>query len=231
MRRVRLLLLLLLLPNVAHAETWIVFPVFAEHPPPRDPTLLRMSTELAQTISAQVSGSVRLAKREERELSCPTECPGEIASMLSVEHVVSMHLAPKFDQLAVILFEPRRPPLVRKITCAYENGAVSCDAKALGEVFEKQQEERPLDEKAVHAAFARLKKELLRCGDQRADVRASARFRVRPDGRVTDVRIDPPEVENQKPYDCMARIVESLRVPPFSGVRPAAFRLPLPKGN
>jgi hypothetical protein len=221
----------LLTPSAAHAETWVVFPIFAEHPPPRDPTLLRLSIELAKVIRENVTGDVRLAKREERDVSCPLECPGEIASMLTVDHVIAMHLKDTQDQLAVILYEPSRAPSIRRIDCTYRDGAVSCDSKRLAEVVQGWKHSPALDHKAVHAAFDALGKELDACGERPRGVDASVRFRVRPDGRVTDVRIDPQEVQDRKPFDCIARVVESLRVPPFEGPKPVAFRLPLAKGK
>jgi hypothetical protein len=229
---VRLVLLLsLLLPTAARAESWIVFPIFAEVPPPRDPTLMRMSRELLKVIRENVSGEVRLAKRDERQDSCPIGCPEEIASMLSVDHVVAMHLKETQDQLAVILYEPSREPEIRKVTCNYANGAVSCDSKALAEVMKGWKRGATLEEKAVHEAFEKLESRMIACGPQEKGVSASARFRVRPDGRVTDVRIDPIEVQDRKPYDCMARVLESLRVPPFTAQKPVAFQLPLPGGK
>jgi hypothetical protein len=221
----------MLAPSSARGESWIVFPIFSEHPPPRDPTLLRMSIDLARVISENVSGDVRLAKREERQESCPLRCPDEIASMLSADHVIAMHLKDSQDQLAVILYEPSREPQVRRISCTYGDGAVSCDAKELSEVIKGWRHDGQLDQKAVHAAYAGLATELLACGEQDKGVEASVLFRVRPDGRVTDVRIDPVSVQDRKPYDCMARVMESLRVPPFSAKKPIAFRLPLPKGK
>ncbi len=209
----------------------MVFPVVSDHPPPGDPTLLRLSVEMARTVSQNVSGEVRMAKREERDSACPLECPKEIASMLSVDHVVAMQLADTYDALAVILFERARAPEVRKIACTYGNGAVTCDAEQLAAVFKHENQDPPLDEKAVTTAFEGLKEALARCGDQTPGVNASVRFRVRPDGRVLDVRIEPQEVQDRPPYDCVARVVESLRVPPFSGDKPIAFHLPLPKGK
>jgi hypothetical protein len=227
---VRLFLLLSLLStNNAYAEGWVVFPIFAEQPPPMDPTLLRLSVELAKVISDQVGGDVRLAKREEREEHCPLECPAEIASMMTVDHVIAMHLKESQDQLAVILFEPSRAPEIRKIACTYQNGVVRCDAKQLAEVIKSWKHEAPLDEKAVHTAFGLLAGEMAACGPQEKGIDASVRFRIRPDGRATDVRIDPVEVQDRKPYDCIARVVESLRVPPFPGKKAISFRLSVPK--
>jgi hypothetical protein len=208
------------------AQTWVVFPAFSEHPPPNDPTMMRLTKEVRKVMRSTVDGKVRLAKIEERD-SCPGKCPSEIASMLSVEHVVSLHLSDGYDQLAILVHEPSHAPAIRKVACTYGNGLVSCDDKQVAEAFGKKR--GGLDDKAVKKAFESLRPKLLECGFQEPGIEASVRFRVRPDGRATDVRIDPERVQNQKPYDCMARVVESLRVPPFEGEKPVAFQLAIPK--
>lgn len=224
-------MLLLAVPGAAGAETWLVYPVRAEHPPPRDPTMLRMSVELARSISEVVTGHVRLAKRDERDQACPLSCPPEVAAIQEVDHVVELVLGDAMDELVVRVFRRRGDVLEGKVPCEYGGGAVACDAKRLQKMLGSQKGDAPLDAEAVKSGFAALRPKLLECGEPKPKVRAKVRFRVRPDGRVTDVRISPKKVQFDEPYACMARVVESLRVVPFAGERPVAFSMPLPKAR
>src|SRR5688572_30251236 len=116
--------------------------------------MLRLSVDLAKVITESVTGEVRLATREERQDSCPIECPPEIPSMLSADHVITMHLKESYDQLAIVIFEPARAPEIRKIACTYADGTVSCDQKELAEKLKDKKQDPPLDQKSIEAAFA-----------------------------------------------------------------------------
>lgn len=193
--------------------------------------MLRMSVELARSVSKAVSGHVRLAKREERDRACPLSCPPEVATIEDVDHAVELILGETMDELLVRLFNRRGEVLEGKVPCEYGGGAVSCDAERLKKMLASREKEAPLDKGAVESAFAALRPKLVGCGDPKAGVRAKVRFRVRPDGRVTDVRVWPKRVQSAEPYACMARVVESLRVVPFAGERPVAFSMPLPRAK
>jgi hypothetical protein len=51
------------------------------------------------------------------------------------------------------------------------------------------------------------------------------RFRVTPEGKVTEVRIEPRGFDDVPAFGCMARAVEGLR---FSAGAAEPFRFPLP---
>jgi hypothetical protein len=220
--------ILALLAIASPPETWVVMPVVARNPPPRDPTMLRMSVDLAKAITGAVSGPVRLAKREERDSVCASGCPPEIASILEADHVVELVLDDGMDALLVRVFDRDRGTSKSKVPCTYGGGVVECDAGALAQSFARK-DDAELDPKTVEDAFAKLGDRLRACGPPLPKIEATVRFRARPDGRVTDVRVSPTKVQTKKPYACMARVVESLRVPPFAGSKPVAFQLALPK--
>lgn len=188
--------------------------------------MLRLSIELGKAIKAHVDGSVRVASREERMDACPLECSDGIANVLDVDHVVDLELAKDYRSVAITVFHAKSDPSEGSISCAYADGRVSCATKELVSLFTKRDALPPLDTAALEAAFRALAPRMLRCGAGLEP--AIATFRVTQEGRVTDVRVEPRTIQRKKPYPCMARVVESLRVGPFSADKPVSYRMPLP---
>lgn len=224
-------------PLVASATPrWLVLPVSCSDPPPADPTLLRLTKDLAGAIHEVVEEEIRVASREARDDRCPREdadCPPDIARMLDVERVVALSLAPRWDVLTVRVFATGGLDREGKLPCRWADGAVECQTDELARIL-AEDELPPLDEAAVKASFDALRPRLGACGggDGAAPGASIApdtfvSFRARPEGRVSDVRIEPAELQGEGAYACVARHVESLRVPRFAGKAPRTFRFAL----
>ncbi len=216
----------------ARADDWVVMPVRAEHPPARDPTLLRLSVPLARTIADVVSGGVRLAKREERDDRCLDDgwrCPDEIAAMLDVERVVSLQLNDEHTQVKVLVYAGRRGVVAQtELSVDWEDGKMSCDLKVL-RAFALTLAPRTLEPHEVFDAFEGMQDKLQSCASQ-GPTRPGAQvtLHISATGRAHQVRIEPRKAQRTKVYRCMARVLEGLEVAPFSGPDAGPFRFSLP---
>ena len=222
------------IPTDAQAEElrWVLMPVRADHPPPADPTLLRLSTPLARVWSDAVGGKVRLASREQRDENCRDEgwrCPDEVAAVLDVDRVVSWQLSEDHDRLDILVYVGRTGIAQRaEIDCDWDEGKLSCDRESMAR-FAATLVPRPLKPEAVFEAFEALTPGLQRCARKVGSRRgAQVVFRVGPDGHARDVRIEPRKWQRQRGFECMARTVEGLYVAPFSGSVAGPFRFALP---
>jgi hypothetical protein len=225
--------LALLAPSPARAAlSWVIMPVHAAHPPPQDPTLLRLSVPLARAFEAKVEGEVRLAAREERDERCRDEgwrCPREIAELLGVDRVVFLRLDDAQESLQVSVYAGRQGVVARtELECAWEGGRLTCDAEAMG-IFAAGLGPRTLDPKEVDVAFEALAPALARCAQKgRTQPDAKVVFQVGPKGGAQHVRVEPRGLQRKKAYACMARAVEGLQVAPFHGAPAGPFERPLP---
>lgn len=117
------------------AGEWVVMPVRAETPPPRDPTLLRLSAPVAKTIADALPSPVRLVKRDTRDAQCADDgwrCPDEIAAMMSVARVVSLHLDDDHARLKVMVYAGRHGVVAETVVkCGSRAGRVRCDRDAI----------------------------------------------------------------------------------------------------
>jgi hypothetical protein len=214
-------------PPQAQRSPYIVLPIHSERPPPTDPTLLRTTKIIAEAIYAVVDAGVRVASRGVRDEHCPSEdgqCPEHIADLLGAERVISMALTSDYKALRIRVYRGARGVERQgSIPCRWEEGAVECDTGRLAAVLKGQGPPPPLDHVAVQKAFERLGPSFVRCKKDNAASKTpegdppSVSFRVRADGRVSDVRISPDELSDDAAYACIARMVESLRLPPFEG--------------
>lgn len=225
------------------AKTWAVLPVQATEPPPQDPTLLRLTKDLGAAVHDAIGADVRVLSREEREERCPDRagvCEKDLADTLGVEHAVSIVLADGYNSIHVRVYGAKEG-LVHEgdVPCRWDQGNVACEAEIFARLVTSEEKTSALEPARVEAAFRALVPKLSRCktakreeGDDALaepvpdeDVHVS--FRVRPDGHVIDVRVDPREHAGSAPFRCMARLVESLELAPFAGTKPAAFRFAL----
>jgi hypothetical protein len=210
---------------------WLVFPAQAAKPPPRDPTMLRLSTAIGEAIQKIVKEDVRVTSRDVRDEHCPQEdgrCAAHVADQAGADRVVSLVLSPAYDKLEVRIY--RRKMGVEKegtIPCAWNEGDVACDTKKLAAILARDSLPPPVDAEAVKKAFDALAPKLARCHKGQIVPGAAASFRVRQDGHVIDVRIQPDELHDDPAYQCVARTIESLRVKPFTGEKPEQFRFSL----
>ncbi len=224
-------LLLLLLPAAAQAapERWMVLPV-AGTPPPRDPTLLRLTRELSEALhQAHPSADFMVISRDRRDAWCThegRECPPELASHLEADRVVSLVLADDYSALTVRVFRAPRG-LLHELTlpCTWTDGRPRCDTEPLRDKL--QTASAALDPAVVEQNFTALRGQLQRCLSLGAAQTAAVSFRVKPHGRVADVRIEPRALQNEKPYACVARAIEGMTLPPFSGPTSPPFRFSL----
>lgn len=235
MRLALALLATLVAAPAAAAPAWVIMPVHSEHPPPQDPTLLRLSVPLARSFEAKVSGAVRLASREERDDRCRDDgwrCPREVAEMMGVDNVVYLKLDDAQESLQVSVFSGRQGVVAStELPCDWEAGRLSCDEAGMG-AFAEGLVPRTLDPKEVDQAFEALSPALARCarlGATQPDVKVV--FTVGERGGARHVRVEPRRLQRKKAYACMARVVEGLKVPPFAGAAAGPFERALPTGD
>lgn len=201
----------------------VVMPIHAASAPPQDPTLLRLSRTVVEAIHDAIGEDVRLVSREQRDEFCPREdgsCPNEIAALLEADEAIALVLAKDFTSLKVRVFKGKSGvDREGAIPCTWSEGSVSCETEKIAKIFEGAGP-AALGTKEVDDAFALLAPKLEHC--RSLDTEASppeawVSFRVRADGRVYDVRIDPRELVDRKGFGCVATTVESLTVRKFSG--------------
>lgn len=217
--------------SFALVSAWVVLPVHSTNPPPQDPTLLRLSQSIAHAVHDAVGEDVRMASREERDERCPQEdgsCPNELAALLGVDRAVVLVLDAKFASLQLRVFHGRiGVEREGTIPCRWANGAVACEVDKIAPIFAGESGPNPLKEGEVEAAFNALRPRLDKCrANEAAPPEAWVSFKVRPDGRVYDVRIDPRELLEHKGFECIATTMESMSVRRFSGA-PQPFRFSL----
>lgn len=213
-------------------KPWVVMPVRAEHPPPQDPTLLRLSVPLAKAIAAEAPAAVRLAKRDERDERCLDDgwrCPDEIAAMLGAGRVISMQLDEDHGALTVYVYAGRQGVIAeQEVACTWSDGRLSCDVKALSNFFAGLRP-RTLGPEEVFDAFAELHSPLQACTKKgRTRNKVQVVFRVGSDGQAHHVRIQPRKHQRSKVYRCMAQVVEGLQVRPFLGPTAGPYTFTLP---
>lgn len=240
-RRLALAFSLMITASVARAEErpdWVVFPVRGERPPPSDPSLLRLSRDLAAALQEALGGQVRLASRERRDELCPgrttLECADRVHEAAGGERVLVLRLSDDLERVDARVYPaPKGARRELRLPCRWREGQVTCDLEPLLRAIDREAPP-PLDELAVMTAFEALRPELeacLRAGKATLPEGAGppmVTFRLQPDGRPRDVRIEPRTLQRKKPYGCMARLLESTTFSAFAGDDPVPFRLLLP---
>lgn len=212
--------------------SWLVLPARAAHPPPQDPTLLRLSKPVAEAFAELVSGPVRLGARGLRDARCRDDgwrCPDEIAALLGVDRVVSMQLDDDYGALTLYVFAERRGVVAKvSLPCAWDAGRLSCRTEGLAKLAHEL-EPRGLEPAVVFAAYEALEPKLRAClGPEGAEAEARVRLSVAPSGRAHSVRIEPRRLQRRERYACVARALEGLEVPPFAGADAGPFTFALP---
>src|SRR5688500_12670773 len=124
---------------LSFASSWVVLPTHSTNPPPQDPTLLRLSKTVAESIHEAGGANVRVASREERDERCPAEdghCPNELAAMLDAERAVVLVLDAKFTNLLLRVYRGKLGvEREGSIPCRWENGAVDCELAQIAKIF------------------------------------------------------------------------------------------------
>lgn len=124
--------------EAAAADTrWAVLPARADVPPPRDPTLMRLSREVGEAIHGVAGKQVVLISRELRDDACPSfdgKCPRDVAAMINAEQVISLVLSEDYGALELRMYGAG-PERSGSIPCKWSEGLVSCELAALGALF------------------------------------------------------------------------------------------------
>ena len=227
-------------PSFAQASelSWSVLPVRADNPPPRDPTLMRLSRAIAGALDEIVPGTVAVTKRAMRDEACPSpdgKCPRDVATLVGADRVISLILAPGYKHLTIRLYSAeaglRR---TGKLPCRWSLGMAVCDTRKLDEAVAETKNEG--GEEAVKRAFDELEPKLTGCnkkgyGELTAPElpdNMDVTFRLNSRGRAIDVRLDPTGYDKVPAFACMARTLESLKLPKTVKPpdHPQRFRLP-----
>lgn len=216
----RAVLLLAALSTGSGEPVNVVFPVYAANPPPQDPTMLRLTRAIAETLHEALGGEMRVASREERDERCPATdgtCPNDVAAVSNADRAIALALEKDLSKVTVRVYRGKTG-VEREGTasCAWVKGTVECSDEELEAIFEEGSGPTALAEGEIESAFTALRPRLVRCGISKTN-EAWVAFKVRADGRVYDVRIDPRELAEEKAYNCVATTLESLRVRRFSG--------------
>jgi hypothetical protein len=255
------------LAGEARAETptrWALLPARSDSPPPRDPTLVRLSTEINAALGSAMSKEVILVSRELADDACPSpdaKCPRDVAVLLNAERVVSLYLAADYSSLELRLYGSGLEK-TGSIPCRWAQGLVSCEHDKLSKVFaksavepaepekQKQKQKAAKAEKAEKAkksaqtsatkdnldrAWKKLGPRLERCKSEGwgshtdRPTKVSIQFRIDDRGRAVEVRLDPRGLEDVPAFSCMARAIESIRLPEGApSDAPARYPLPSP---
>jgi hypothetical protein len=123
-------------PAVADdAVPWAILPVRGEKPPPRDPTLLRLTRDVADALHAAVGAPVRVLSRDLRDEACPAldgRCGRDTALMVGAERALSLKLSESWDQLEVRIYDRRGEGRTGSLPCRWREGLAACDTAGLG---------------------------------------------------------------------------------------------------
>lgn len=134
-----LLALVVAAPASAEEGHWAVLPARAETPPPRDPTLVRISGQIGEAIADAMDAKVELLSREIRDEACPAfdgVCPRDVASLVNADHVVSLVLKADYSSMEVRLYDHRAGLMKQgQIPCKWSAGFASCESAGIQKLF------------------------------------------------------------------------------------------------
>ena len=206
--------------------------------------MLRLTRAVAESLHAAGSGALQVVSRELRDDACPSpdgECPNDVALYVKAERVVSLTLSERRDHLTARLYR-RGVGFEKDLTlpCTWASGRIRCDAANLAKLLTAKAARPDADSrqpaKTIEQAMKTLEPTLKRCLRKGAAAMPKLEeppvvlLRIGKGGRVRDVRIKPRALTEVPAYACMARAVESLRLP--RGTRPTRrsqkFELPVP---
>jgi hypothetical protein len=139
MLRRTLPLLLVGLAAPAWAGTdWAVLPARGAQPPPRDPTLMRLTEALSDALSEALGVRTTVLAKALADDACPGdggECPRDIAVFVAAKRVVSVVLREDHSAVDLRVYAPKLGQ-VRTLTlpCRWAEGLVSCTTARLIEL-------------------------------------------------------------------------------------------------
>lgn len=214
-----------------------MLPVWAESPPPGDPTLLRLTRQLAEPWTDWAPAGVRVVTRARRDEVCKDwghRCPSDVARVLDADRVLAFELSRKLSRLKVTLYDRSGPQDEAVTDCAWNEGRLAC---ARGPMLDlaRRFAVTPRDAAVVRATFLSKAPLMTACftagSGKPADSSGTpveVRFVVEPDGRTTDVRIEPAKLQTRPELACVARVAERMRFGLATGPR-TRFRFPVPR--
>lgn len=243
-------------PAAAKPIEWAILPARGDRPPPRDPTLMRLTDAIAAALEVTLDARVRVVAKDLADQACPgDECPRDLAILVSAERAVT--IAVKDDQSGVDLRVYGKKTGLEKtiaLPCKWSEGLLACAMEGLSAmkapapsvaaapVASPKPVAKPAvppkqDVDALERALAPIDRSAARCkakgwGELPVGERPAAmavRFRVDADGTIKDVRLEPSGFSDVPAFACMARAVESTRL--TAGVvddSPRQRPLPLP---
>jgi hypothetical protein len=150
-----------------HAEAlgdvrWAILPARASRPPPRDPSLLRLSAEVESVVREAARGVVALRAPDLRDDACPdlaNQCPRDVATLVRGERVLALALSDDLAKLEVRAFAAGKGPTKRlELPCRWASGLVACELEALRAWIATEDGARADAARAAHGAPARAAK-------------------------------------------------------------------------
>ena len=124
------------------APKWAVLPARSDAPPPRDPTLMRLSQDFATALEAALGHHVALVSQDLRDDACPSfdgDCPRDASKLLAVDRVVTLKLEADHSALVLRVYGEGLERTER-LPCRWEEGFVHCDHSTLAKAFAKSPE-------------------------------------------------------------------------------------------
>ena len=210
--------MLLWLALAATPSSWLVLPAMGTHPPPSDPTLLRLSQSVAEDFSEMVDGPVRLVSREIRSQICRKgTCPKDTGALLRSDRVLELALSDDASKLEVTVHGRHEPLGQLTVDCATKGRQLVCRTAPLKKLI-GELSIAAYDEKRVEARLDALRPKLRKCfGRKRSLADVRFRFKLEPNGAIRGVTVSPKAVGKSKAGRCAARRLEHERLPEFRG--------------
>ncbi len=125
------------LPQDARAAEldWAIMPARGARPPPRDPTLTRLTDALSEAIGAALGVRPTVIGAALAEDACPGdsgECPRDVAILVGAKRLVTIELREDHGAATLRLYAPKvgRERVVT-LACKWSEGLVVCDGAGL----------------------------------------------------------------------------------------------------
>lgn len=139
MLRRTLPLLLVGLAAPAWAGTdWAVLPARGAQPPPRDPTLMRLTETLADALGEALGVRTTVLSKALADDACPGdggECPRDVAVFVAAKRVVSVVLREDHSAVDLRVYAPKLGSVrTLSLPCRWAEGLVSCNTTRLIEL-------------------------------------------------------------------------------------------------
>lgn len=117
---------------------WAVLPARGPRPPPRDPTLMRLTEALSEALGTALAARTTVVSAALADDACPSDtadCPRDVAILVSAQHVVTFWLREDHSAVDVRSYAPR-VGLERSVTlpCKWSEGLIACTTDGLAKL-------------------------------------------------------------------------------------------------